>query len=151
MSPAGGAVTLAYEQVRYGRAAASRREIKLDPDPASVRTARDFVRSNLCDLGFPESVDDAVLIASELVTNAVREAPDTPCLVAIRIDRGCPVLEVHDCSPEGVELRPADFVSEHGRGLHVVDALCAEWDCVQSGGGSKAVIVRLAKGEGKRK
>jgi hypothetical protein len=61
---------LAYEQVRYCRAAASRREIKLDPDPASVRTARDFVRSNLCDLGFPESVDDAVLIASELVTNA---------------------------------------------------------------------------------
>jgi hypothetical protein len=81
----------------------------------------------------------------------LREAPDTPCLVAIGIDGGCPVLEVHDCSPEGVELRPADFVSEHGRGLHVVDALCAEWDCVQSGGGSKAVIVRLAKGEGKRK
>ncbi|HZB29322.1 MAG TPA: ATP-binding protein [Streptosporangiaceae bacterium] len=130
--------------------AVSRREIKLDPEPASVRTARDFIRSSLRDLGFPESVDDAVLIASELVTNAVREAPDTPCLVAISADRGGPVLEVHDCSPEGLKPRPADFVSEHGRGLHVVEALCAEWDCVQSGGG-KAVIVKLARGEGERK
>ena len=131
-------------------AAASGREIKLDPDPLSVRTAREFVRHNLCDLGFPESVDDAVLIASELVTNAVREAPDTPCLLAISIDGGGPVLEVHDGSPEGVEPRPPDFVSEHGRGLHVVDALCAEWDCIQSGSG-KAVIVRLATEKGERK
>ena len=140
---------MAYVHVGLSGTAASSREIKLDPDPLSVRTARDFVRSNLCDLGFPESADDAVLIASELVTNSIREAPDTPCLLAIGIDGGFPVLEVHDGSPKDVELHPADFVSEHGRGLHVVDALCAEWDCVRSGGG-KAVIVRLTTGKGER-
>jgi anti-sigma regulatory factor (Ser/Thr protein kinase) len=146
----GGAVILAYVHVRLGGAAGSSREIKLDPDPLSVRTAREFVRRNLHELGFPGSVDDAVLITSELVTNAVREAPDTPCLLAIGIDGGRPVLEVHDGSPEGVELRPADFGSEHGRGLHVVDALCAEWDCVHTGGG-KAVIVKLATGKGRER
>ena len=118
------------------------REIKLDPDPASVRKARDFVRTNLRELGFPASVDNGVLIASELVTNAVREAPDTPCLVAVRVGAGHPVIEVHDGSPELPEMRSPDFVAERGRGLHIVDALSDDWDCVQSGGG-KAVIVIL--------
>ncbi|HEU5158984.1 MAG TPA: ATP-binding protein [Streptosporangiaceae bacterium] len=120
------------------------REIKLDPDPASVRKARDFVRTNLCELGFPGSVDNGVLIASELVTNAVREAPDTPCLVAVRVGAGHPVIEVHDCSPEPLEMRAPDVVAERGRGLHIVDALCADWECVRSGGG-KAVIVVLPR------
>jgi anti-sigma regulatory factor (Ser/Thr protein kinase) len=120
------------------------REIKLDPEPASVRKARDFVRSNLCKLGFPGSVDNGVLIASELVTNAVREAPETPCLVAVRVGAGHPVLEVHDCCADLPEMRSPDFVAEGGRGLHIVDALSEEWDCVQSGGG-KAVIVVLPR------
>jgi anti-sigma regulatory factor (Ser/Thr protein kinase) len=120
------------------------REIKLDPEPASVRKARDFVRANLCELGFPGSAENGVLIASELVTNAVREAPDTPCLVAVRVGAGHPVLEVHDCCADPPEMRAPDFVAEGGRGLHIVDALSEDWDCVQSGGG-KAVIVVLPR------
>lgn len=123
---------------------ASSREIKLDPEPASVRKARDFVRANLCALGFPGSVANGVLIASELVTNAVREAPDTPCLVAVRVGAGHPVIEVHDGCPEPPKMQSPDFVAEGGRGLHIVDALCEEWDCVPSGGG-KAVIVVLPR------
>ena len=123
---------------------ASNREIKLDPDPTSVRRARDFVRANLCELGFPGSADNGVLIASELVTNAVREAPDTPCLIAVRVGAGYPVIEVHDGSPEPAETRPPDVLSERGRGLHIVDALCEKWDCIPSGGG-KAVIVVLPR------
>jgi hypothetical protein len=46
------------------------REIKLDPEPASVRKAREFVATQLTELGFPRSVEDGILIASELVTNA---------------------------------------------------------------------------------
>jgi anti-sigma regulatory factor (Ser/Thr protein kinase) len=121
---------------------ASSREIKLDPDPASVRTARHFVRRNLCDLGFPESADDGALIVSELVTNVLRYAPQMPCLVVVRADAGHPVIEVHDSSPELPEKRQPDLVSVHGRGLHVVDALCKDWDCVRSSSG-KAVIVKL--------
>jgi anti-sigma regulatory factor (Ser/Thr protein kinase) len=104
--------------------------------------ARRFVRSNLCDLGFPESADDGALIVSELVTNALRYAPHMPCLVVVRGDAGRPVIEVHDGSPEFPEKREPDLVSAHGRGLHVVEALCEDWDCVRFSGG-KAVIVKL--------
>jgi anti-sigma regulatory factor (Ser/Thr protein kinase) len=120
------------------------REIKLEPDPAAVRKARDFVRTSLRELGCSGSADDGALIASELVTNALRAAPETPCLVAVRNAAGHPVIEVHDGSPELPERRPADVASEHGRGLHVVDALCAERTCLPSGGG-KVIIVRLHK------
>lgn len=118
------------------------REIKLDPDPASVRQARHFLRSNLCDLGFHDSADDAALIVSELVTNSVREAPNTPCLVVVGAGAGHPFIEVHDCSPELPKKCEPDFVAQHGRGLHVVDALCVQWECVRSETG-KAVIVKL--------
>jgi anti-sigma regulatory factor (Ser/Thr protein kinase) len=131
-------------------AVASSREIKLDPDPASVRKARDFVRSNLRDLGFPESVEDGVLIVSELVTNVVLWARQQPCLVVVRVGTGHPVIEVHDAAPELPEKRDPDFVAEHGRGLHLVDALCAQWDCVQSDSG-KAVIVNLPSRKTTRK
>jgi anti-sigma regulatory factor (Ser/Thr protein kinase) len=118
------------------------RELKLDADPESVRKARHFVRSNLCELGFPESVEDGELIVSELVTNSVLWAPQQPCLVIVRVGGGHPVIEVHDGSSELPKRCEPDFVAEHGRGLHLVDALCAQWECVRSGNG-KAVIVRL--------
>jgi anti-sigma regulatory factor (Ser/Thr protein kinase) len=130
-------------------AAGSRRELKLDPDPASVRKARHFVRTNLCDLGFPESVEDGELIVSELATNAILWAPQLPCLVVVRVSGGHPVIEVHDGSSELPERCEPDFVAEHGRGLHLVDALCAQWECVKSGSG-KAVIVRLPSKKQKR-
>jgi anti-sigma regulatory factor (Ser/Thr protein kinase) len=125
-------------------ASACVREIKLDPDPASVRTARHFVRDHLRDLGFSESVDDGVLVVSELVTNAIAAAPEMPCSVVVRVGAGHPVIEVHDSSPELPEKREPDFVSIHGRGLHVVEQLCAGWDCVRSDNG-KAVIAVLPR------
>jgi anti-sigma regulatory factor (Ser/Thr protein kinase) len=113
-----------------------------DPDPASVRIARDFLRRNLCDLGFPESAKDGVLIVSELVTNVILWAPQQPCLVVIRVDGGHPIIEVHDGSSVLPERCAPDFVAEHGRGLHLVDALCVQWECVKSSSG-KAVVVEL--------
>ena len=123
-------------------AVGSTRELKLDPDPASVRKARDFVRRGLGDLGFPESAEDGVLIVSELATNVILWAPQQPFLVVIRVDGDHPIIEVHDGSSVLPERREPDFVAEHGRGLHLVDALCARWECGKSGSG-KAVIVKL--------
>jgi hypothetical protein len=65
-----------------------------------------------------------------------------PCLVVVRVAAGHPVIEVHDYSSELPEKREPDFDSVHGRGLHVVEALCHQWDCVRSGSG-KAIIVKL--------
>lgn len=120
------------------------REIKLDPDPTSVRKARDFVRASLRDLGFPRSVDDGVLVVSELVTNSLAAAAETPCSVVVRIGAGHPVIEVHDSSPELPKKCEPDFVSTHGRGLYVVEELCEGWDYVLSDNG-KAIIAILPR------
>lgn len=53
------------------RAAAS-----FDPVGRSVATARSFVRDTLQGWGFADIVDDAVVLTSELVTNAVVHAGD---------------------------------------------------------------------------
>ena len=90
-------------------------------------------------------MEDGILIASELVTHAQKAASDTPCLLAVRVDAGRhPVIEVHDSSPEPAELKDADFLSEEGRGLRIVDALCDAWLCVTSGHG-KAIIATMRR------
>jgi anti-sigma regulatory factor (Ser/Thr protein kinase) len=101
-------------------------EIALCPVPKAASQARAFIRHRLTELGFPKLVDDGVLIAVELVTNAVREAPDGPVMLSLRLSAGRPVIEVRDCSPVLPVIRDADFVSETGRGLHIVGALAAE-------------------------
>ncbi|HEU5155795.1 MAG TPA: ATP-binding protein [Streptosporangiaceae bacterium] len=123
---------------------AGSREVKLDPEPLSARAARDFVRASLCELGFHSSVEDGALVVSELATNAILAAPHTPFVVVVRIGAGHPVIEVHDCSSELPKRSAADFNAEHGRGLHVVEELCADWDCVPSDGG-KAVVAVLRR------
>jgi anti-sigma regulatory factor (Ser/Thr protein kinase) len=123
-------------------------EVKLDPDPASVRAARVFVATNLRELGLPENADNGAIVVSELASNAVKHASGAPFWVVLRIDAEQKLtIEVHDSCPNRPELLPADFLSEGGRGLHVVDALCESWMCVPSGSG-KAVIATL---HGRRK
>jgi anti-sigma regulatory factor (Ser/Thr protein kinase) len=112
------------------------REIKLCPRPESAREARDFVREQLTELGFPTCVDDATLIVAELASNALAAAPETPYWVALNIDAGGrPVIEVQDCSPELPVVRSVDAMSEHGRGLPIVEALSAAFGCVPVPGG----------------
>jgi anti-sigma regulatory factor (Ser/Thr protein kinase) len=109
--------------------------IELSPVPKAAGQARAFVRRQLIVLGFPTLVDDGVLIAVEIVTNAVREAPAGPVLLSLRLSGGRPVIEVRDCSPVLPVIRDADFVSETGRGLHIVSALAADFGWRRSGGG----------------
>jgi anti-sigma regulatory factor (Ser/Thr protein kinase) len=110
-------------------------EISLCPCPKSASQARAFIRRRLIEFGFPKLVDDGALIAVELVTNAVREAPDEPVLLSLRLSAGRPVIEVRDCSPVLPVVKDADFVSETGRGLHIVSALAAELGWHRAGRG----------------
>jgi anti-sigma regulatory factor (Ser/Thr protein kinase) len=118
----------------------------LAPEPQSARKAREFVRERLRGLGFPlDVVSDGATVATELVTNAVIHAPGAPCVVVVGVSpRGCrPVIEVHDCSPQPPVPREPDFVAEHGRGLHIVETLCAGgWEYFPTATG-KAVVAWL--------
>src|SRR5260370_38545773 len=62
-----------------------------DPEPAAAAAARRFVRETLCSWQLADRssrlVDDAVLLTSELVTNAIVHA-GTPPQVSCRLDGG---------------------------------------------------------------
>lgn len=109
------------------RAAAS-----FEPVGRSVATARSFVRDTLQGWGFADIVDDAVVLTSELVTNAVVHAGTTADVLCLRTEDGARV-EVSDHYPERevpVQTDPgrlADPDHEGGRGLQLCAALAARW------------------------
>lgn len=117
-----------------------RSRIELGPDGAP--RARDAVRAVLTGRP-PEVVDTAVLLASELVANALVHAADEATLV-IELDEQWLHLEVIDPAPV-VNLAPLDVGvdAERGRGLRIVDSLATEWGVAPRPSG-KTVWCKLA-------
>ncbi|MFI0962373.1 SpoIIE family protein phosphatase [Streptomyces sp. NPDC021080] len=109
------------------RAAAS-----FDPVGRSVATARSFVRDTLQGWGFADIVDDAVVLTSELVTNAVVHAGTSADVLCLRSDDGVRI-EVADRYPEReIPLQAAAVTMgspdrEGGRGLQLCAALARRW------------------------
>ena len=97
----------------------------LPPRPQAVSEARQTVRERCHDLP-PPVLDDALLLTSELVTNAVRHATgDIECFLwagpeAIRV-------EVSDQSPDYPVPTVASPDALSGRGLQIVAALATRW------------------------
>ena len=94
----------------------------LAPREARIAIARFLSKAQLSQL-----TDDAQLLASELVTNAVRHASG-PIDVRAYVRDGFLRLEVGDssldCAPQ---QRPAAADDEGGRGMEIVDKMSARW------------------------
>ncbi|MEU3467830.1 SpoIIE family protein phosphatase [Streptomyces sp. NPDC006687] len=110
------------------RAAAS-----FTPQGRSVAAARAFVRDTLQGWGFADIVDDAVVLTSELVTNAVIHAGTQAEVLCLRAEGGVRV-EIADRYPERElplrhpDERPyADPDRESGRGLMLCAAIATRW------------------------
>jgi anti-sigma regulatory factor (Ser/Thr protein kinase) len=103
-------------------------------DGRSVAAARGFLR-NVLDGQQTTSADDAVLMISELVTNAVRHAHSRLRVMASIADQTLRV-EVSDDDPT-LPMVPSD--PEHhdtsGRGLLIVDGLADHWGITPNTGG----------------
>jgi anti-sigma regulatory factor (Ser/Thr protein kinase) len=99
------------------------RQIQLEPTARAARDARRFVSETLTELGHPDLVEDARLIASELITNSITHAPKLPIWFGIWRTGAFLDLEVWDCSPEPPVYLDPDFLAEGGRGLHIVREL----------------------------
>jgi serine/threonine-protein kinase RsbW len=121
--------------------------IRLDADDRAPGHARRFVRHNLEELGYPKTVDDAVVVVSELVTNAAAAAPYTPIFVALLPSSGRVLLEVWDMSPDRPVMRSPDTMATAGRGLHVVEELSVTYGCNQCRSGAWKVVWALLDGE----
>lgn len=106
-------------------------EHELSPgDPTSVAQGRTLVTQALESTAVvivPTSVvDDAVLAASELVTNAVAVALDRIC-VTVEVFDGFARVAVYDDGPGRPVPRPSSPDRPHGRGLSIVEIVAARW------------------------
>lgn len=101
--------------------------VDLGAGPLAVRTARREVRAVLADAVDPDTVDTAVLLVSELVTNATLHVGGQVALV-VRTRPGVVRLEVRDSgSRPPLPRRALDRERTSGRGLHLLDRLAADW------------------------
>ncbi len=121
----------------------SRRWLRLPPDPALVREARDHAMAAMTQAGVREEglLGDVRLLVSEAVTNAVRAAErhavargrpwasyELP--VALRVD--CRPRWVHllviDPDPQVPNPAPRDLLDETGgRGMAIIEEFAALW------------------------
>ncbi len=102
--------------------------------PESVGAARVAVAELLRSHYDGDVVDTAVLLTSELVTNAVVHARSTVRLHAI-VHSGVLRVEAHDRSPRHPVRRDATPESVDHRGLVIVSALADHWGYSENDGG----------------
>jgi anti-sigma regulatory factor (Ser/Thr protein kinase) len=135
--------------------------------PASAAApgfTRTIMERRLKKWGYSSISDDAILLATEMVTNAVKATPGQVIRFLCRWENGGIYIAVWDASPERpapareVVLDPNDldlsedgFDDNGGRGLHIIDALAVEWgyrpdavDPASGRSGGKWVWARLA-------
>ena len=98
---------------------------ELPSDPAVVSRSRAAVTDQLTAWGLDELAFTTELIASELVTNAIRHATGPVQLRLLR-DRAL-ICEVSDTSSTSPRLRRARNEDEGGRGLFLVAQLTERW------------------------
>ncbi|MGW1588648.1 SpoIIE family protein phosphatase [Streptomyces sp. NPDC002386] len=92
----------------------------------SVRTGRDFLGKALVAWDCAHAADDALLLLSEILTNAVRHAEGPIGVRVCRTDTALTV-EISDRSLHLPQPRLAAETDESGRGLLLVRALADDW------------------------
>lgn len=109
--------------------------VDLDPVPASVGVARTFVGRTLAEAD-PADRDTALLLTSELVTNAILHAR-TPVQVGITVEDDQALVCVADRVSDSADLVPQEQSRTRpgGRGLALVAELSHRWGTTRHAGG----------------
>jgi anti-sigma regulatory factor (Ser/Thr protein kinase) len=120
--------------------------------PTAAGVARFFVRQRLSQWGLNRLIDDAELVLSELVTNAViatgttNPQPkwselDNLAIITVRlvVTADSLVIEVWDRDPKPPTPKQAKRDDENGRGLAIVTAFCRRWNYFYPESGGKAI------------
>jgi anti-sigma regulatory factor (Ser/Thr protein kinase) len=114
----------------------------IEIDPRAVAAARRLVRRMECGRHCAATIRSAELIASELVTNAIRHGA-SPVILEITCDGDTVQVQVSDTSPDLPTPRHAGDDDEGGRGLRIVHAL-SDSHGVDLLDGRKTVWARIA-------
>lgn len=118
------------------------RHVSLPAGPATPGAARGEVRAAICAWDVPVDLSTALLLTSELVTNAVSHTAGGTVLLAITCGWGRLRVEVHDESRSVPVVGAAPASAESGRGLVLVAGLSSDWGYYQTQAG-KAVYFTL--------
>jgi anti-sigma regulatory factor (Ser/Thr protein kinase) len=118
----------------------------LPSTPYSVQMARFYIRAALTYHELGGYADDAEMVASELVTNAIEHAGALTFGLEVMhmADSGAVAVIVTDPSSHPPVKRDLSEDTEHGRGLNLVEALSASWGWRPQNPG-KAVYAILAR------
>jgi hypothetical protein len=126
--------TLVDNARRYGWPLASSLP-PLGPVETAPACGRDHARAMLGEWRLGYLADDATLLVSELMTNAVKASrhEGTPIILRLLSDGDQLIIEVWDRNPARPQTRPADDGDEDGRGMQVVQALSHRTGCFLTG------------------
>ncbi|MGW3951759.1 ATP-binding protein [Streptomyces sp. NPDC004752] len=122
-----------------GQAAAERRfRFELAAHPGSPAQARRLTRARLSGWSVcADTCDTAVLVISELVTNAIVHTASRRVVCELHDHDDVLRIAVRDegCAPGEPHPSPRRAEEEHGRGLLLVDAMCRAWGAQEHGPG----------------
>jgi anti-sigma regulatory factor (Ser/Thr protein kinase) len=117
--------------------------LALPPDVPAVRLARQATRDALAAWQLGHLEDSAVLLVSELVTNAVRHAMDTGAIgLELTIAGTWLRMEVQDGDPNWRQTCSPAECDESGYGFVLIDSLAGRWGVRRVSAG-KAVWAEL--------
>jgi hypothetical protein len=114
------------------------RRVQLTREPASAAEARSQVRAVITAWQVPVDPDIAVLLTSDLVTNAITCGGGETVTLGIRCDAGHLRIDVCDTSRAWPTAAGGTAGAETGRGLVLVATLATEWGSVRSPAGRSA-------------
>jgi anti-sigma regulatory factor (Ser/Thr protein kinase) len=119
------------------------RRIPLRAGPAAAAEARCQVQAAIFAWGLPVDASVAVLLTSELVTNAIRHQAGGTATLVVTCAGGQLRVDVHDTSSAVPVLMDAPAEAEAGRGLMLVASLATDWGYYRTPAG-KVVYFTLA-------
>ncbi|MFJ9085899.1 ATP-binding protein [Streptomyces sp. NPDC102384] len=123
-------------------------EMAMEPTDVHVGEARDATVAVLCQWALPDSVaEDARLVVSELVTNAIRHGSGAVKLQVRHCGRHV-LVGVTDGSSTPARQRRAATSDVGGRGLYLVAHLSWRWGVADDGRTTYAVLPSRPEGEG---
>jgi anti-sigma regulatory factor (Ser/Thr protein kinase) len=118
--------------------------VRLTALPSAAPWARRVLRHTLREWHLQDLEDSALVLVSELVTNAIkasaprarRDRDRLPMIsLTVHITANGVLMEVWDGSPRLPAFQEADLTGDRGRGLLLVDFLADEWGHYTADGG----------------
>lgn len=117
------------------------------PIPQAGARSRELVRERCAAWGVESVSEDAQMVVTELVSNAVEHA-GTPLDVIVTLSDDSLHLAVHDGDPTPPQPQPVSLGRSRGRGLRLIESVAASWGSVLADTG-KVVWATLRIGPGR--